>query len=282
MSDSHKYRVEVPNVVDDMDLSVYAFRLYAHIKRVAGDRGYCREGTREMAERCRMGAASVSRAKAELLAAGLITVTEFKGGDEMRVINIWRKNLETFAPPDSEEEQSVPQGNEVFPQGTIRSNREQSVPQGNTPPDPPIRSEGTKQEPHKEPNEDPHTNRARAAADAGVCVSMPKHSKEILRRYAAVHTDRQGKPLGEGWVTEAFRTGEWNEAVGLWLESLEPERRARAFVERKPEPAKCPPSCPLCFGSGTEVVPGKGARRCPNLVERMSRQPEQARAHAPP
>lgn len=153
MLQSHKYRIETPNVIDDMDFSVYAFRLYARIKRVAGDRGYCREGTRELAERCRMSPASVSRAKAELLEAGLITVVTFKGGDEIRVVNIWGRNYETFAPPEeadpqsvshrntpeegrSSGEQSVSDRNEVFPMETKCSPNEQSVSHRNTPPAP--------------------------------------------------------------------------------------------------------------------------------------------------
>ena len=129
----------------------------------------------------------------------------------------------------------------------------------------------------------PAVQGARAAPPdgGGVCVSMPRHSKETLRRYGAAHADREGRPLGEGWVTEAFRTGAWNDAVDIWLESLKPEQQARAFIARPAEPPKCPPTCPLCSGAGTEVVPGKGARRCPNLVSQASRQPEHV-AHAPP
>ena len=38
---SHHFRVEVPNMVDDMGLSVFAVRLYLRLKRVAGDSGRC-------------------------------------------------------------------------------------------------------------------------------------------------------------------------------------------------------------------------------------------------
>lgn len=277
MSDSHKYRVEVPNVVDDMDLSVYAFRLYARIKRVAGDKGYCREGTRELAERCRMGAASVSRAKDELIEAGLITVATFKGKDEIRVVNIWRHNFETFAPPDSEGEQSVPQGNEVFPRGTDRSNREQSVPQGNTPPDPPIRSEGTKQEPH----EDPHTTPARTAlvlvtpvAGERVCGCGLMVSLELLRRYAR----NQPQPLGEGWVGKAFGECYRHEQVRDWL------KRQEGPAEKAPEVLNAK-NCPDCGGTNfwEPGGRGKGVARCQHkgLYAQLAEE-VQARAHAPP
>ena len=35
----HPYRIELPIMIDDMRLSVSAFRLYAHFKRRAGDTG---------------------------------------------------------------------------------------------------------------------------------------------------------------------------------------------------------------------------------------------------
>jgi hypothetical protein len=34
-----KYRIEIPNLIDDAGLSVYALRLYVHLKRVTGAEG---------------------------------------------------------------------------------------------------------------------------------------------------------------------------------------------------------------------------------------------------
>lgn len=100
-ADRKKYRIEIPNIVDDMDLSVYAFRLYAHIKRVAGEDGQCWQGSKTLATACKMSVGKVSAAKNELVDAGLIVVVpgEWNKGksDEMRVVDIWRKNLETFS-----------------------------------------------------------------------------------------------------------------------------------------------------------------------------------------
>lgn len=96
----HKPRIEVPVLIDDAGLSPYAFRLYAHIKRKAGDDGSCYEGTRSIAEVCRMSVGQVSKAKAELRAAGLVTFEKrmTKGGmvDEMRAVDVWAANAEQY------------------------------------------------------------------------------------------------------------------------------------------------------------------------------------------
>ena len=96
----HTYRTELPNIIDDMDLSVYAFRLYAHLKRRAGDTGECWEGTRKLAETCKMSIGQVSKAKQELKDRGLILITQRKTasgpGDEIAIIDIWPLNFETF------------------------------------------------------------------------------------------------------------------------------------------------------------------------------------------
>jgi len=44
----------LPNLADDSELDVYAFRLLAHYQRVAGLAGTCAESTATTAARCRM------------------------------------------------------------------------------------------------------------------------------------------------------------------------------------------------------------------------------------
>lgn len=298
MSHSHKYRIETPNVVDDMDLSVYAFRLYVRVKRVAGDRGYCREGTRELAQHCKMSPASVSRAKAELLAAGLITVRPFKGTDEIRVVNIWRRNYETFAPPEeaagqsvshrntsagerSSGERSVSEGNEVFLTETKCSPNEQSVSHRNTPPDPPIRSEGTKEEPPEERSKNTHNTRG-AVVEAGAGAAAPRVGvgSRLARSRLKAYGRNQTPPLGRGWLHQAVKTGEWDEDVEEW----ETERRQAAPADRLPE-ALDPKSCPDCEGRGFYYPegPAKGVKRCPHegLYTKLAEAVQEC-AHAPP
>jgi hypothetical protein len=101
--DLHKYRTEIPNMLDDSDLSVYAFRLYVHLKRVAGDGGQCYQSTATMAKACKMSMASVSKAKNELMLAGLIILTVKKGehgefdSHLIEIKDIWAENYSKYA-----------------------------------------------------------------------------------------------------------------------------------------------------------------------------------------
>lgn len=103
--DLRKYRTELPNLVDDLGLSVYAYRLYGHIKRVAGGApgGVCREGVRRMAERCCMSKGMVTKARQELERAGLITsqqTTDAAGDPDVlriTVVDIWHRNFAAFS-----------------------------------------------------------------------------------------------------------------------------------------------------------------------------------------
>ena len=112
--DLRSYRTEIPNIVDDMDLSLTAFRLYIHLKRVAGDTGASWEGVRRLADACRMSVGAVRSAKAELEAAGLITVEHGVGeqADTITINDIWLENMLRYSgrntrqaqPPTSAEE----------------------------------------------------------------------------------------------------------------------------------------------------------------------------------
>src|SRR5687768_6521811 len=62
-----KFRVELPNVIDDLKLKPCAFRLYVHMRRVAGESGECWQSTKTLAAACSMSTGSVSGAKKELL-----------------------------------------------------------------------------------------------------------------------------------------------------------------------------------------------------------------------
>ncbi len=93
------YRTEIPNTLDDAGLSPSAYRLYGHIKRVAGDNGLCRDTSRQMADKCKMSLGMVSIAKKELLDAGLINVAgrAAHGLDIIEVTNIWPQNYEKYS-----------------------------------------------------------------------------------------------------------------------------------------------------------------------------------------
>lgn len=104
-SSLHRYRTELPNMIVDSDLSVYAFRLYVHLKRRAGDDGSCWEGTRKIADACRMSMGQVSKAKQELLDKNLITKTTRKtrGGnaDEIAIVDMWPENFRKYSKDES-------------------------------------------------------------------------------------------------------------------------------------------------------------------------------------
>lgn len=96
-----KYWYSMPNLIDDLGLSVWAHRLYSHIKRVCGaNGGTCYQGTRKMADVCKMSMGKVSEAKKELQEVGLIIVQTFpaaeRKGDEIQIVDIWSKNFAVY------------------------------------------------------------------------------------------------------------------------------------------------------------------------------------------
>lgn len=107
-SHDRKYFTTIPNIVDDMKLSPAAFRLYAHIKRVAGENGKCWQSTRTLANACRVSAGSISKAKKELVNAKLITIQEKdndRGGRAYHIItivDIWPTNMERYSSSQDE------------------------------------------------------------------------------------------------------------------------------------------------------------------------------------
>ena len=107
-SDDRKYFITIPNLVDDMGLSPVAFRLYTHIKRVAGENGECWQSTRTLANACKVSAGSISKAKKELEASKLIHIKEKenpRGGRAyhmITIIDIWQDNMEKYSSSQDE------------------------------------------------------------------------------------------------------------------------------------------------------------------------------------
>jgi hypothetical protein len=100
--DLRKWRTEIPNIIDDWGLDVYSFRLYVHLKRVAGDNGDCFQSTDSLAAACCMSAGAVSNAKQALKEAGLIEI-ELSENDHggrkyhnITIKNIWPENFKKF------------------------------------------------------------------------------------------------------------------------------------------------------------------------------------------
>ncbi|HMD89445.1 MAG TPA: helix-turn-helix domain-containing protein [Anaerolineaceae bacterium] len=99
--DLRKYFTQIPNMVDDANLSMIAFRLYVHLKRVAGDSGTCYQSTPTLSLACKMSMGAVSKAKIELTKAGLITIVikkdNLKSYHEITISDIWTPNIQKYA-----------------------------------------------------------------------------------------------------------------------------------------------------------------------------------------
>jgi len=125
----HEYFTMLPNLVDDTSLDVYAFRLYVHLRRVAGDNGKCWQSTRTLAEHCRMSVGRISEAKQTLLEHGLIVLKHEPGPGGIHhiitIADIWSQNMERYkekrSPDESKSVQSVNTKECVQDANTMRS-----------------------------------------------------------------------------------------------------------------------------------------------------------------
>lgn len=100
--DLHKYYIEIPNLIDDLDLSLIEFRLYVHLKRVTGaEGGKCWKGSRALAIACKMSDFAIRKARAGLVTKNLITIQEgdHKKGepDTITLIDIWPQNMARYS-----------------------------------------------------------------------------------------------------------------------------------------------------------------------------------------
>lgn len=90
--------VQVPNIVDDFQLDPFSFRLYVHLRRVAGEDGACWQSTATLAAACKMSMGEVSKCKQILFDHGLIYIMKRKGKngyyDHITIADIWAENLE--------------------------------------------------------------------------------------------------------------------------------------------------------------------------------------------
>lgn len=106
----HTYRIEIPVLIDDMGLSVYARSLYIHLKRRAGEKGSCYESARALAQACGMSAGQVSKAKDELESRGLIVrgVKMVRGGvgDDISIVDVWPETFKRYAPESEQTKES--------------------------------------------------------------------------------------------------------------------------------------------------------------------------------
>lgn len=66
----------IPRMVNETKMSTQSYRLYGHIKQVAGDNGHCWQTIKNLAKVCSMSKSSIIKAREELEALGFITVSK--------------------------------------------------------------------------------------------------------------------------------------------------------------------------------------------------------------
>lgn len=178
-SDLRKYRHELPNLVDDLGLSPYAYRLYGHIKRRCGasDGGACFEGARRMAEHCKMSLGMIVKAKHELEAVGLIRIKpgdpKTSTPDTISIVDIWAENFRRYQTCSPGEQPVHAVNTPVHEERSARSLHEHPCSPGER-----------KKEPREErtPEENTHPARAEGAAEIyeevyGEQVHIPGRTK---------------------------------------------------------------------------------------------------------
>lgn len=218
--DTRGYFFMMPNMIDDIGLSVYAFRLYGRLKRVAGDKGHCDQSTRTLADACQMSTASVSRAKQELLTAGLIRISTKKrtyGGmdyHEITIVDIWAENVSRYQVTGSNLD--VTGSNlQVSPQKLA------SYPSA-------IKEEHFKKNPEEE-EESP-------AASAGVVYRS--YEKEIGSLTPTIQGKLEGalEDYPEGWIVAAFEEAALNNKRSWkYAEAILKRWKNEGFQTRKPK-----------------------------------------------
>jgi len=110
----------MPNITDYKKLSPYAFRLYAHFKRVTGEEGKCWQSVSTISKYCKMSTGMVTKARKELSDAGLINIRRVpnnKGFDyySITIRDIWEENKAHSLNPLKDKEYITPSPHEATP-----------------------------------------------------------------------------------------------------------------------------------------------------------------------
>jgi len=121
------FYMQIPNLVDDTSMSVYAFRLYCHLKRVVGanGNGKCWASTQTLAKDCNMSVGMISKAKKELEALKFIIINQVphagRAAHNIRIVNIWKKNHYAYVQSSPDELQHSPDELQHSP-GELKNN----------------------------------------------------------------------------------------------------------------------------------------------------------------
>ena len=179
-----KYYWQTANIVDDMGLSPYAFRLYSRLLRVSSIKNVD-ISTRSLAKACNMSAGKISAAKTELVEAGLIAIDKKTSGrgfayDEINILDIAQRNLDHCHP----EEACSPDELLVSPHERISSPHELIV----SPREPLTRNtRKNKTEARKDDGANAPIIITQLAPDADVANATAKPDFDKLAREAGIH-----------------------------------------------------------------------------------------------
>jgi hypothetical protein len=172
----HHFRTEIPNIVFDLGLSVYALAVYAKLKKIAGDGGYCSYGIPRLAEDLKISEKKVRESKKELSKPfkllnnlPLIKVTKRKSKkrvnqtDVVTICAVWRINGDFY------------RGNKKSSTGA------QQEPGGGSPQEPggsPQEPGGSPQEPKEEPFKEKPFEEEPSTATKGSPKKTPPSPKQ--------------------------------------------------------------------------------------------------------
>lgn len=107
LSSLHKCRTELPNILFELDLDPYEFRVYCQIKKITGDGGKCWMSMRALAEKCNISERKLREVKKSLSQPieqlgniPLLKITKRKkekgdlDTDLIEIIDIWPVNFQ--------------------------------------------------------------------------------------------------------------------------------------------------------------------------------------------
>lgn len=134
----------MPNIIDELNLSVYEYRVYSHLKRVSGETSCCFKSNKEIAAKCNMSESKYREVKKRLatykhpllLGKTLIRVTvrekSHKGEDTslITLTNIWPENDAYFRNSNNSygchdmAEGVPPHGTKEYPYKNIKRNHQ--------------------------------------------------------------------------------------------------------------------------------------------------------------
>jgi len=114
-----RFYTMIPNLIDDLGMDVYCFRLYAHLRRVAGEFGACWQSTETLSAACCMSPGMVSGSKIKLQHMGLIDIEERRGEHgtyhHITIRDVWAQNNARY---QAEGSYSEPKGSYSEPKGS--------------------------------------------------------------------------------------------------------------------------------------------------------------------